>query len=144
MCMALYVAADAPLLEVAATMPPGLFVARPIEGDEEAVRPHFTKAHVYFLGAHGGCSCGFSYGLGEAEDEDALGRQSVRQLRMYLNAAVAELGALEVYACWVDDEAEPVTSRQALTTDVFTETLEAFELPERWFASISARPANDR
>jgi hypothetical protein len=136
--MVLYVAADAPLSEIAATNPSGFFSARPIEGDEEAVRRHFTKSHVYFLGAHGGCSCGFSYGLGEDDEEDQRGRESVRQLRQYLDAATAQVGAVEVYACWVDDEAEPAASSQTLGTDQFTDSSESFELPERWFANIRA------
>jgi hypothetical protein len=134
--MVLYVAADSPLPEVLATTPLGLFSARPIKGAEEAVRARFTKPHVYFLGAHEGCSCGFSYGLGD--DGDERGRESVRRLRAYLDAAVAQGGAVEIYACWVDEEAEPAMSSQTIGTDQFTGDAEAFELPKRWYATVIA------
>lgn len=137
MCMVLYVAADEPLTEIPATDPPGAFSARPVQGPEEPVRAQFSKPHVYFLGAHEGCSCGFSYGRGD-DDADVPGRESVRRLRAYLDAAVDRLAVVEVYSCWVDEEAQPATERDFVTTGMFTHDAESFELPNGWFARVIA------
>jgi hypothetical protein len=132
--MALYAAADAPLPEVPERTPPAPLSARPIQGAEGAVRPHFTKPHVYFLGSHTGCSCGFQFGVGG--DEDEAGRESVRRLGAYLAAAVERAGPVELYACWDGDEAEPEAARAVVTPADFSAGAEAFDLEERWFATV--------
>ena len=134
MCMVLYAAADAPLPELPERNPPAPLSARPIRDAEEAVRPHFTKPHVYFLGSHTGCSCGFQYG--EGVEEDSEGRESVRQLGEYLAAAVECAGAIEVYACWDGEEAEPLEEREIITSAAFLGDAEEFDLPQRWFATV--------
>jgi hypothetical protein len=134
--MVLYAAADAPLPELAEGTPPPPLSARRVQGAEDAVRARFTKPHLYFLGAHTGCSCGFQYG--EGVDEDAEGRESVRRLGAYLGAAVARVGPVELYACWDGDEAEPEGARATVTPADFTGEAEAFDLPERWFATVDA------
>lgn len=100
---------------------------------------HFTKPHVYFLGAHTGCSCGFRYGIGG--DADEAGRESVRRLGAYLAAAVEAAGPVELYACWDGDEAEPERERTAVMASHFSGEAEDFDLPERWFATIG-QPAS--
>ena len=134
--MVLYAAADAPLPEIAETDPPGVFSARRIDTDEDVVRAHLTKPHVYFLGSYTGCSCGFSFGVGG--DEDADGRVSVEALGTYIVAAVARAGAIQLYACWDGDEAEPAEQTETVTTDAFDGDAEAFDLPERWLATVSS------
>jgi hypothetical protein len=134
--MALYAAADVPLPEITPQMPPAPLSARPIDGTESAVRTHFTKPHIYFLGSHTGCSCGFQYGLYGREDEDRAGRESVRQLGAYLFSAVARAGPIEVYACWDGDEAEPDRDRATMTPADFSGDAERFELVERRFATV--------
>jgi hypothetical protein len=136
MCMVLYAAADAPLPEIAEGDPQPPLSVRAIQASEEPVRAHFTKPHVYFLGSHTGCSCGFKYGLGG--DEDEQGRESVRELGAYLASAVERAGTLELYACWDGDEAEPETERASVTPTDFNGEAEDFGLPERWFATVSA------
>src|SRR5262245_17262888 len=134
MCTVFYVAAEVPLPELPERMPPAPLSARPIRDAEEAVRVHFSKPHIYFLGSHTGCSCGFQYG--EYVDEDAEGRESVRQLGAYLAAAVAHSGPVEVFACWDGDEALPVDQRETVTPNVFTGDAQDFDLSERWFATV--------
>jgi hypothetical protein len=134
--MVLYAAADSPLPELPEHMPPAPLSARPIQGGEEPVRTHFTKRHIYFLGSHTGCSCGFQYGVGG--DDDAQGRESVRQLGVYLTAAVARVGPVELYACWDGDEAELATERATVSPVAFSGDAEEFSLSERWFATVVA------
>ena len=132
--MVLYAAADAPLQELPESDPPAPLSARPIRGAEEAVRPHFSKPHIYFLGSHTGCSCGFQYG--PYVEEDSEGRESVRRLRAYLADAVQRTGSVEVYACWDGEEAEPVEQREVVTPAAFASDAEEFDLDQRWFATV--------
>ena len=135
MCMVLYLAADAPLPEVLPLEPPGAFSAQLLTAPDEPVRVQFTKPFVYILGAHEGCSCGFKYGVGD-EESDPSGRESVRRLGEYLVAALDHLGSVELYACWAGEAGEPAEMCEFLTTTTFTHEADAFELPQRWYATI--------
>jgi hypothetical protein len=135
MCMILYAAADTPLPTLPMGDPPAPLSVRAIRASEEPVRAHFGKPHVYVLGAHTGCSCGFSYGDGG--DEDAAGRESVRRLGAYLATAVGRAGPVELYACWGGDEAEPAAAgRATLTAADFAGDAARFALTERWLATV--------
>jgi len=136
--MVLYAAADVPLRAIADDGPRPLTV-RPIHGDEVSVRARFSKPHVYFLGSHSGCSCGFSYGY--SPDTDPAGRESVGELGSYLAEAVGYAGPIELYACWVGDEAEPPRERATVAATYFGRNGDEFQLAERWFAVI-ATPAS--
>jgi hypothetical protein len=135
MCMVLYAAADAPLRTIPDDGPVALSV-RPINATEELVRAHFSKPHVYFLGSHSACSCGFNYGY--SPNTDAAGRESVTQLGLYLAAAVTHAGPIEIYACWDGDEAKHAKEHVTVTTDHFRGDAEEFQLSERWFAVVAA------
>ena len=136
MCMALYIAADTPLPEIPQTSPPAPLSVEPIEEADQAVRVHFSKPYVYFVGSHTGCSCGFQYGP-DAQD-DLEGRESVRQFGAYLAEAVARAGPLELYACWSGDEAERETTRTTVSPGSFGGDMTAFALAERWFGQVVA------
>ena len=137
MCKVLYLAADEPqpVLPDGGT-PPAPLSVRSLQQREEPVRERFSKPHVYFVGAYTGCSCGFSYG--PYSDDDAEGRESTRQLAAYLTAAVARSGPVEVYSCWDGEEAEPAAERAAVTPAAFASDAAEFNLPDRWFAVVSA------
>lgn len=135
--MVLYAAADAPLRLIdaggpAAQLPP--LSVRPVEGGEIVVLARFIKPHVYFLGAHGGCSCGFAYD--EPGNAAAAGRASVRALRAWLAEQVASVGPVELYSCWVGDEGAPATAQERITAAYFRDDADWFELPERWLATV--------
>jgi hypothetical protein len=133
--MVLYLAADEALEGIPETHPPAAFSVRTLVSREEAVRRHFSKPYVYFLGSHSGCSCGFSFGFGgDLENE---GRESVRRLREYLEGAVHFAGTVELYACWDGDEAESPESRTVLDVAAFDAYAESFELEERAFALVA-------
>lgn len=132
--MVLYVASDVRLSELPEDTPPPPLSMRPARDDEEGVRAHFTKPHVYFLGSHTGCGCGFAYG--EGVEDDVEGRASVRRLGEYLADALERAGPLELYACWDGDEGEPEAARAVISPAEFTGDAEEFDLPERWFASV--------
>lgn len=133
MCRVLYIAADASL-ELVPDRSAAPLSVRPIESSEEAVRRQFTKPHVYFIGAHPGCSCGFSYGFGA--DVNGEGRESVRELHTYLGRALASLGVVELYACWNGEEAEPRQDSLRLTLPTFSADAPQFEFGDRTFMVV--------
>ncbi len=120
MCLAIYIAADQPLAELAWDEQCPAFHVRRIRASESVVRKHFTKPHIYYAGAHEGCGCGFSYGLlrlnGMEEDPATLaaGQESVRHLSAYLSEATANLGSIELYACDSEDAEAPPESRATI------------------------------
>ena len=134
MCMTLFAAADAPLPERPEAMPPNPLSVRRINADEEPVRAQFTKPHVYFVGSHTGCSCGFQYGPNV--DQDREGRESVAQLGAYLVEIVRTIGPVELYACWNGDATNAEDVRESITPARFSRHLDEFDLPERWFANV--------
>jgi hypothetical protein len=73
---------------------------RPLESSEEAVRQHFKKAHVYYVGSHYGCGCGFLLGACEDGEDSAEAAaavdHSLSDLAEYLNTYSKD-GPLEMY-----------------------------------------------
>jgi hypothetical protein len=89
---------------------------------------------VYYLGAHTGCACGFSYGHtppANEEDriEEASGRKSVAALRQFLDELVRRLGEVELFSSWEGDWADEAESRLEVSPDWFGG--ESFKLPEK-------------
>ena len=134
MCMALFIAAAEPLETIPWDASQPGFNVQALSDSEEGVRRHFTKPNVYYAGAHTGCSCGFAYGLLDVMDEAdaveaAAGRQSVSDLRSYLESAIARLGEVEMFSAWEGDFGADATQRLDVTPDWFGG--DRFELPER-------------
>ena len=135
MCQVLYIAADRELPLIAWHEQTPAFHVTPLPEREEAVRRHFSKPHVYYLGAHTGCSCGFAYGHLDLRDEkdqteDTASRASTAGLRAYL-AQVSRDGDVELYSCWEGDWYLPAEHRFEVTTEHFGG--DTFSLTERAF-----------
>src|SRR5262249_3261522 len=110
------------------------FNVQSLSDSEQAVKKHFTKANVYYLGAHTGCSCGFQYGpvpptTDEDRREEAAGRQSVASLREYLKQAVQDGREVELFSSWEGDWHEENVERMEVSPDWFSG--ESFRLPEK-------------
>jgi hypothetical protein len=147
MCMALFLAAAEPLPIIPWSEADRSFNVQLLSESEQVVRRHFTKPNVYYLGAHTGCSCGFSYGqmrLVNAEDqiEDASARRSVAALRQYLDEAVRRLGEVELFSSWEGDWAEEVESSLEVSPEWFGG--ESFKLPEKVAFRVTSSPSNKR
>jgi hypothetical protein len=142
--MAVFIAAAEPLPFVAWNEAAPAFHLQAISDEEDAVRARFTKPHIYFLGAHTGCSCGFNYGLREvkrAEDqaEEVASRASVAALRAYLRDAVTRQGEVEVFSSWEDDWTTEPEERLQITPDWFGG--DSFAMPERVLFRVAATVA---
>jgi hypothetical protein len=141
MCMVLYAAADVPLPTIDTGRRPPPLSVQPLGPDEDDVRAHFSKPHAYVLGAHTGCSCGFSYG--EGDDTDARGRESVRRLGAYLASEVERAGPIELFSCWTGDETKPPEIRTTITPGEFDADRDRFNLAERWLAVVVSGSVTD-
>jgi len=69
--MMVYIASDheLPLIEWNEDAP--AFHVRELHEKEKAVRAQFTLPHIYYVGAHEGCGCGFQ--VGEYPDNEGDG-----------------------------------------------------------------------
>jgi hypothetical protein len=141
MCVLVYIASDSPLPTIPwdAGSLQHLYVAELTDADNP-VPQHFTKPYVYYIGAHDGCGCGFSYGqnpqLSTAEDE-ADNRESVRMLREYLENVVTQ-GPVELYAAWADEEGFLEETRANVTPSHFAG--ESFAIKQREFLLVEREP----
>jgi hypothetical protein len=132
--MMLYLAADAPLTEIAATEPPGAFSVTTIGDDEAAVRAVFSKPAVYYCGSYTGCSCGFSYGSNDADDMPGL--ESLRALHAYIGSVLTPTTTVEMYSCWAGDEGNPPEDRHMLSLAALAAYDSTFDFTERTLLTI--------
>jgi hypothetical protein len=144
MCLALFIAAEVdPPLVAWDESAPGFNVV-PLAEHEWVVAKHFSKPHIKYLGAHTGCSCGFSYGQvaptsEEDHQENERGRASVQALRDYLDELLRTTMSLELYVCWEGEWADPQKSCREVTTEFFGG--ETFDLRERELLVVTSRPS---
>ncbi|HEY8945664.1 MAG TPA: hypothetical protein VIM73_15450 [Polyangiaceae bacterium] len=97
------------------------FNTQRVSANDGAVRRLFRKPAVIFLGAHTGCSCGFTYGMDDGEDpaERADAARSVGALRLYLSVLLEHVAEIELFACWEGDQNLSPLSRMEVTLDHF-------------------------
>ncbi len=116
MCMMLYMAADQPVPEIPWNESEPAFHVR-VESPGSPVRNQFALPHLFYVGSHEGCGCGFQ--LGEYpgyEDDEALAKgKSLRDLAGYLEFQLAEGRKLTLYACWAGDEASAYEHCRTIT-----------------------------
>jgi hypothetical protein len=77
---------------------------------EPKLHGRLTKPHVYYAGAHTGCSCGFFYDLRwepawEYEEDDQLrSLESAEALVSFLRVQLQTCNELEIYVRWEGDQ----------------------------------------
>jgi len=121
---------------------PSFNVEELAEQYQERVRRHFAGSHVYGVGAHTHCACGFSNvspnddtaARGVARDitenemvEDWLREQiapepqeleSMKRLSEYLGQVIRDHGPVESFGCWDGEEDHPVRYRGSISHTV--------------------------
>ena len=115
MCLVLYMATSEPVAERETE---DLTIERLRSGGEGVAR-HFANPHLYLIGAHTGCGCGFpsvaaegpvKYFEGMFDDEDDEDRlknlASVRALLELIGSCLTNASVVELFAAWVGDEAK--------------------------------------
>ena len=101
MCMALYVATDR-IIPTTDRSSGSLLSVQGIAASEERVREQFSKPHVRYVGAHGGCSCGFAYDPADPSGDVVL--RSLAELRTLLERHLADADDAELLYLWEGDE----------------------------------------
>ena len=130
MCFVLYAASriDPPLIPWNEQLPE-LYTSE-LSDDCEVVRANFTLPHVFYIGSHDGCGCGFRYIPLEAilqEDAEAIYSEGVehqkytqpnhRKLFDYIEREFKNEPFLELYGCWSGEEAERSTTEAEVRLD---------------------------
>jgi hypothetical protein len=104
MCLGVFLASAVELPAVPWSPAAPAFNVAPISEYEEPVRQQFSRPHVYYLGSHTQCGCGFSP---DERGDPADRRRALEALAAYVGAA-CERGPAELFVCWEGDyAAEP-------------------------------------
>ncbi len=130
MCWALYAASDQEL----PTIPwdrhaPGFHVL-PLAEEDQLVASQFTFNSIVYLGAYGGCSCGFIDNLDPAETVSSL-----TSLTSYLSNARQRGAGIEMFLCWEGSQGNAQLGRKVLAASAFASL--PFPLGEDEFAIIA-------
>ena len=143
MCYALYIASDVPLATSDTDDErPEFYVCEAREAPE-GVTKHFSKAHIYYVGAHTNCSCGFFFCPEWTYDESRKGelqeeKASAQRLVSYLSSALEQTHELELFVSWEGDQHEiSVRTKHMSPQDLLGEE---FALDEGDFVIISKKP----
>ena len=83
------------------------------------VRRRLTKPHLYEIGAHTGCGCGFLADDGDDVKEAARHSASMAGLRSLLEDATAN-GNAQLLVCWMGDEQKPARSLAVTPAEIAT------------------------
>lgn len=126
MCMAVYLASDTPLPLISWSKDDPGFNVVELHDEEKAVKRHFSKSHIYYVGAHTGCSCGFAEEKDE-RPEDAL--NSRKAFAAYVAKAIVT-GPLELFVCWEGDWGKNPERKIKLTPEDLIE-------PEKWHRELT-------
>jgi len=114
MCLAVYLASDKPLPLISWSREKPSFYVEKLTSAEESVKTQFEIPHIYYLGSHEGCGCGF---FKTGQDWDVLGRSQAQenytQLVSYLKQVQFQDSRNQIYVCWQGDEnTEPEFRKQ--------------------------------
>lgn len=146
MCLALYIGTncDLPLREERSLS------VRPVSEDATEVLALLKTTHVYYLGAHTGCSCGFPSvvaeepieyydGMFEDGDDRSSDLTSVHELLALVDEILSEDGKCTLYPVWSGNESEDPKGEIALLRDQLSEA--TFVLTEQFLYQIIGEPA---
>jgi hypothetical protein len=102
MCLAVYVAGDAPLPESRWNEHAPAFYLEPVPGSEDVCK-QFRYRHVYYAGSHEGCGCGFSKD-GRDNQELQWCQDNYRSLAGVLSDAVGNGTKVQLFTCWEGEQ----------------------------------------
>jgi hypothetical protein len=120
MCMTVYLASDVPLPTIPWEQSTPAFNVADLRAPDESVRKQFSKPHVYYVGSHEGCGCGFQHGQYpgfEEPDNIAAAVRSRRELTDYIRRALATQDSVELFSCWDGDQSAAPEFRDRLSID---------------------------
>lgn len=105
MCLAVYMASDRSLPLVAWNEKAPAFYVANLHTEDTGVRKQFTLPHVYYIGSHEGCGCGF---LKEGEVGEAFEQchNNYLHLAEYIRRVQQDGAIIELFSCWEGDQEE--------------------------------------
>lgn len=110
MCLSVFLASDTELPLVEWNVERRGFNVSQLAPGEEAVRKWLSHRHVYALGAHTHCGCGFQRNEDNAPEDVAASRQALSD---YVAAAVLR-GPVDLYVCWNAEVMDELTGEGML------------------------------
>jgi hypothetical protein len=132
MCLAVYVAADAPLPQSKWREAAPAFYLEEVP-ESESVRKQFRYRHVYYAGSHEGCGCGFSKdGRDTAELEKC--QETYNALGAVLSAQASSGVKIELFTCWEGQQTAEPDERKVIAVEELLEP--EFELKELALLSV--------
>jgi hypothetical protein len=132
MCLAVYVAADAPLPQSRWREAAPAFYLEEVP-ESEGVRKQFRYRHVYYAGSHEGCGCGFSKdGRDPAELEKC--QETYSALAAVLSAHARRGVKIELFTCWEGEQTVKPEERKTIAVEQLSEP--EFELKELALLSV--------
>ena len=130
MCWALYAASDQELPIVPWDRHAPGFHALPLAEEDRLVANQFTFNSIVYLGACGGCSCGFLDNTVPVETVSSLS-----SLTSYLSNARQRGAGIEIFLCWEGSQGNAQSARKMLAASAFASL--PFPLGEDEFATIA-------
>ena len=122
-----YIGSDVPLPLIDWSDDKPAFNISELSKYEKDVKTQLKLPHVYQVGSHQGCGCGF---FKKPRDYQELMQveENYFHLASYLEQAKFKEARVQIYACWEEDhEAEPESSKSLELTQL---TEKAFEIKE--------------
>jgi len=138
MCYAIYIASDKPLKTIDWDENNRKLNVDKIDLKDEIIRKVFSKPHIYYIGSHLKCGCGFFYESSLAPDCDEREverqvNQSQEELKEYIRQSLDKSKEIELYVSW-EGEKEKGPLKTIRLTDKDVE--KQFNLEERHFYRI--------
>ena len=138
MCYAIYIASDKPLKTIPWNENDRKLNVNQLDPKENIIKKIFSKPHVYYIGSHLNCGCGFFYesSLTPDGDEKEVAKQvkkSQQELKTYIKQSLDQSKEIELYVTW-EGEKEQGPARTIHLTHKDVE--KQFHLEERHFYVI--------
>ena len=126
MCLAVFLASSSWLPPVPFIEGTSYFHVSELNEDDETVRSHFTAPNVVYVGAHGGCGCGFQPEWG---DDDRLNwdkaERSLSELVDYISQHVND--SAELFVSWEGEWNLPPLHRLEMSVRELAERIDWLE-----------------
>ncbi len=100
------------------------------EGERIGLKEKFSKSHIYYVGSHSQCSCGFNYIAGKNGFED---HRISSEMLVALIQMLTQKECVEFYCCWAGDYEEEIEERLILDSQAISLDKNYFGLTERQF-----------
>ena len=138
MCYAIYIASDKPLKTIHWDEKNRKLNVNKIDPKDEIIKKIFSKPHIYYIGSHLQCGCGFFYesSLAPNCDEKEVAKQvkqSQEELKKYIKQSLGKSKEIELYVSWEGEkEKGPLKTIRLTDKDIKRQ----FNLEERYFYII--------